>query len=205
VHNVERQICKVEVLSLQYGVGKDTLCKRLQADNIVISLPEAASHVQLYRNNYPEILGNGAEFCTLLKEAINLNVEIDWKGFVLSPHGIKLPSGRMMFYPELTINQRELMYYSHRYKSWQKLYPGSMNENLCQAMANDVVARALVKFRSDVLFWTYDSITRLVPVERAAEAAEETLAYMRLVPEWASKVSNLSLPLDAEAKTKITF
>lgn len=204
-HPVERQICKVEVLSLQYGVGKVTLTKRLQADGIAISQSEAASHVSLYRSSYPEILQNGADFCMLLKEALRLNTEIEWKGFTLSPAGIKLPSGRMMYYPDLCVSQGELMYYSHRYKSWQKLYPGAMNENICQAMANDIVAEALVKFRSDVLFWTYDSISRLVPKSRAKETAEETVAFMRVAPAWCAKVSPLFLPLDAEAKLKVTF
>jgi hypothetical protein len=201
-HPIERQVCKVEVLSLQYGVGRVTLHKRLQAENIAITLDEAASHVKLYRSSYPEMLTNGAEFCLNLRHAVSSNLEIEWKGFLLTPRGIILPSGRWMLYPELCVSQNELMYYSHRYKSWQKLYPGSMNENLCQAMANDIVGAALVKYKEDTLFFTYDSISRLVRVEDADRAAEETLAAMRTPPAWARNVSLLPLPLDAEPKFK---
>jgi DNA polymerase len=197
VHTKERQVCKVEVLSLQYGVGAETLQKRLNAEGIVIDRGEAANHVNGYRKRLPEILGNGTEFCNLLKFAVNRDTMIEHKGFELSRRGIKFPTGHWLLYDNLCVNGNELLYYSHRYKSFNKLYAGSMNENLCQTLANIIVGRVHMQFRHDAVFMVYDSIMRLVDAERAEEAREETIAAMSRTPSWAE-----GLPLAAEGKIK---
>lgn len=194
----ERQICKVEVLSLQYGVGADTLYERLQADGIMLERVDALEHVDKYRRAYPEILEFGAEVVELLGWCATNDKEVSHRGiFKLSSRGVRLPDGRELLYDKLQKNGRELIYWSHKWNAWNKLYAGSMNENICQALANTIVGTVHAKYREDTVFMIYDSIVRHVPLIEAQRVGEETVATLSTPPSWAP-----DLPLAAEFKVK---
>lgn len=200
-HPNERQSMKVCILSLQYGVGKVTLMNRLVVDGIPTTLDRSGFYVDVYRHTYPEVLASGKEGVNLWKRAVAENKEFEWKwGIILAPWGLQLPSGRRMYYRDLRIVGRELVYYSPRYKSWQKLYPGSFNENLGQAMANDVVGESHVRFIKEVKLHNYDALTLHVPEDQSAARLRQLLSSMSTAPWWAP-----SLPLAAEGKIGKTF
>jgi hypothetical protein len=194
---IERQIGKKNVLSSQYGVGGAKMRNSLQAEGVDVTLHTAEVYVYKYRSAYPEILGNGQEFVDLFKWCLGSQRSVSHKNCILHPDRLILPDRSTLFYPQLRVAHRELVYYSSRYKSWQKLYAGSMNENLCQAMANIIVGRVHAVFHRDVVSTVYDSVARLVDVERAQEVGEETVREMRRTPWWMP-----DLVLDAEYKIK---
>lgn len=180
-----RQTCKVVMLAAQYGLGKVTLLRRLQAAAIVVTEEEAANHISEYRAAYPEILGNGQEFVDMLVWCVNNDKSCEHKGFVLSNGYVILPSGRPMIYSKMRTEGRNLFYWSPRYKSWQKLYAGSINENWCQALCYDIVKVAVAKFREDTVMFAYDAFTRLVLEEAAEEEGYKMRAAINTPPPWA--------------------
>jgi len=197
---LERQVGKVGILSMQYGVGGPKTYRTLHGQGIPCEEWECTSYVDTYRAKYPEVLENGREFIDIFKWCILNNRCASHKGIDLHPDRLYLPTGRPIFYPQLRVDGRELVYYSPRYRNWAKLYPGSMNENLCQALANEIVGRVHAKFRADTVAMVYDSVVRLVPIDRAEAVGEETVAELRISPPWMP-----NLVLDAEYKIKTTL
>jgi DNA polymerase len=200
-HPVERQCGKVCILSLQYGVGKTTLNKRLRVSNIIKSDAEAEFLVYGYRNGYPTILGTGNEGVTQLSRAVLTNQDVPWRwGMLLTPYGIRRPNGEWLLYDQLQVQMGELVYYSHRYKSWQKLYAGSFNENLAQAMANDIVGQVHVKYVDKVVLHNYDALSVVVDDDEAEAWRELLIAEFSVPPAWAP-----TIPLAAEGKIDQSF
>jgi hypothetical protein len=208
-HPTERQCGKVCLLSLQYGVGWSTLQKRLLVDGIIVTEDEAKFYVDGYRSGYPMILGHrrnvypgsGAEACKALREAIVHQREVPWEwNMLMTPKGIRRPNGSWLFYDQLCVNEGEINYYSHRYKSWQKLYPGSVNENMAQSMAGDHVGEVHCKFLKQTRLHNYDALTLDVPVEEATHWEAELIKALSTPPAWAPE-----LPLAAEGKIGKAF
>jgi DNA polymerase len=202
-HYDQRQSMKVCVLSLQYGVGPPTLQNRLRNDGYPTPIEKAEHYVRTYRSTCHEVLACGAEGVNLLKKAVRTGQEYQWRwGMILSPKGIRLPSTRWLEYKDLCLQGNELVYYSPRYSSWQKLYPGSFNENIAQAMANDHVGDTHVKpqFIGKVALHNYDALSLVVPEEEGEYWKDELIKSLSTPPWWAP-----DLPLAAEGIVKHSF
>lgn len=203
---LERQVGKVTALSAQYGVGWRKTMLRLQALGINITEDEAKRYIWAYRTTYPEILGNGKQFIEFFMEVLYSNIELEWKGCVLARNGIKLPSGRWIYYDHLRVNNRGIEFYSHRYKSWQSLHAGFLNENLCQAMTNDHVGRVQVKYIDLSILMLYDSVVLLIPETRIEELQPALVKDLCTPSPWMAKVADGVLPpLGAKCKVKHHF
>lgn len=195
-----RQQAKITALAAQYGLGKRTLAKRLNAIGIPATEDDADVLVQGYRGSFPEVLANGRAFIDRLIWCVQTGNSDTYKNFGLSAGVVSLPSGGQLLYDRMTYSDRQLVYWSHRYRSWQKLYAGSINENIAQALTHHLVKGTVVRFRKDTIAFTYDAVTRLIREETYDEEAAKTIASMRTTPPWAE-----GLPLDAEAKMKRTW
>jgi len=203
---LERQVGKVVKLACQYGLGKITLRRRLQAAGIDATEDEAKYYVDAYRSNYPEVLASGREMSEILKECIRDKAEIEYKGCVFTERGIYLPSERWIYYEGLHVSghgrSTGVAYYSPRYKSMQSLHPGAINENLAQAMTNDHIGRVHAKYANKTLNMLYDSLV-LLEREDKAEALKNAVADEMSIPSpWMSKMFNHAPPLAAKGKIK---
>ncbi len=204
----ERQVGKVTALSAQYGVGGHKTMMRLQAIGINISEGQAREYIGAYREGYPEILGNGKEFVELMKVVIYDNVEIEWKGCLLTGKGIQLPSKRWLYYDMLRVKQRGIEFYSHRYKSWQSLHPGFLNENLCQAMVNDHVGKVQAEHIDDCIGMVYDSLILNVEEERAGSLSPQLVKELSTPSSWMMETDvfdYITPPLSAKCKPKYSW
>ena len=196
----ERQVGKVIVLSCQYGVGWEKTLKELQAQSIDIADHDARHFVNTYRRTYPEILRNGEDFMRTWIDAILTGEELELKGFVLSSEGMRLPSGRMMLYSNLTAENNRLLHWSHRYKSWQNLFPGAINENICQSLVNDHIGEVQAKYVDLCVGMIYDSLVLLIDEDNVDQVGAQVVEDMIIPPWWCSNVSSVPLPLKAEVK-----
>jgi hypothetical protein len=192
-----RQQAKITALAAQYGLGKVTLAKRLNAIGIPATEDDADILVQGYRRSFPEVLANGQEFINRLKWCTDKETTDSYKNFGFAKGHIFLPSGRALVYHSMIVHERRLKYWSHKYRNYQELYSGAVNENIAQALTHDLVKRTLARFRRDAISFIYDAVTRIIVPEAYEERAAETIASMRTTPRWAE-----GLPLDAEAKLK---
>lgn len=203
---LERQVGKVVKLACQYGLGKVTLRRRLQAAGIDATEEEAKHYVDTYRSSYPEVLGSGREMVEIFKECIRDKVEIEYKGCLFSERGIYLPSERWIFYNGLHISghgrSSGVAYYSPRYKSMQSLHPGAINENLAQAMTNDHIGRVHAKYADKTLNMLYDSLVVLAREDEAEALKNEIADEMSTPSPWMAKMFNHMPPLAAKGKIK---
>jgi hypothetical protein len=197
-HPVERQTGKVCILSLVFGIGPSTLQKRLSMGGVPTTLENASAYVYGYRTEYKEIVDMGRELESILKYlVVNPGTE-PWRfGIELTNTGIKLPSGRWLRYPQMQIQDRGLVYWSPRYKSWQGLWPGAIIENLAQSIAYDIVIAAHLKFKDEVVLNLYDAVYLVVPEEAAEDYRDRLLVEMRKPPAWMPDI-----PLDADWSIK---
>jgi hypothetical protein len=193
----EREIGKMVKLACQYGLGKVTLARRLNAIGIPTTEDEAQTYVDIYRSTYTEIVLNGKEFIFLLMDCITKDKSVQHKGCTLSPMGIELPAGygRALRYDQLKISRNnQLEYFSPRYKSWQTLHWGLINENLCQSLVNDHIGGVMAKYIDKVLLMVYDNLMLLVKTDEAESYLKRVKRDMSRPSPWMTKVMDGVLP-----------
>jgi DNA polymerase len=113
--------------------------------------------------------------------------------------GVVLPSGRVMRYPELEVDDDGFIYRGGRGKgdkAYAHLYGGHFVENLCQAIARDIVAFQLLRVRAEgyrPVSMTHDEGLFLAPEAEGPRCLDLALKAFKTPPSWA-----LDLPLSAE-------
>ena len=112
-------------------------------------------------------------------------------------HGIILPSGLILHYPEVHFSEASDGYvYRNRY-GFTKLYGGLLCENITQALARVVVSDQIHPMVAEqgykVANMTHDEVMLCVPEQIAQEALDFALKSMKTAPDWAA-----GLPLNAE-------
>ena len=158
-----------------------------------LSDDEAEAVTTAWRTEYAEIV-EGWRKCHAALQYIydSEEVPIDpWGLCVTTGEGIRLPSGRLIRYPALRVEQSddgktEWWYGEGRHKA--RIYAGKITENCVQALARDIIADNAVEFfRTSGLrpsLMVHDELVYIVP-QGDAEAALETLQnIMRTPPKW---------------------
>ena len=167
-HPVERQIGKVGVLQLQYQSGGKGFRKSLFAQTdgkTILSIAEANKVVATYRGRYKGVTALWRALQGVLDQMAagvpnpTINVE---QRFPVTFHsdGFTLPSGLKVKYPDLRMtkqtfvdeetgvkSQRTQLTYKDVRKTGSRagLYPGKLLENICQALASEVVDEQLME------------------------------------------------------------
>lgn len=193
VTDLERRVSKAAVLALGFGQGTNgflAYCAR--ADVPLGGQDEAQAVVATYRAAYPEI--------PRLWQQCEANV--------LRTARQVLPSGRVLIYPELRREGREVLYTKpaifskRRDGDTVKIWGGLAAENLVQAVARDVVLWQALQLskKYKVVLLVHDECVMVVPESEVAAsmaAAEEAFAR---VPAWAS-----GLPVAGKAKSGLHY
>ena len=205
----QRFYAKVLELSAGFGIGgpkfRDTA--RIQG-GIRLTLAAATEGVNFWRGLYPEISDYETGGWGLCQEALRHIAEgterpIDpWGLCHTEKDGVRLPSGRLIHYPnlrsELRVRHREVdgelkskmeptwVYASGRHEAY--LYGGKVDENLVQALARDVI------FPNALEFWkrtklrpkhkVYDELVYVVDPAEADDLLAELQSIMRTPPSW---------------------
>ena len=111
---------------------------------------------------------------------------------------IRLPSGRMLWYPNPKIEGGKLSYMgTNQYsRKWERLntYGGKLTENVTQAVARDVLASAMFRVEDahfPVVLTVHDEIVTEVP-DNSLFSVRSLVDYMSTPPSWAD-----GLPLAA--------
>jgi len=106
---------------------------------------------------------------------------------------IQLPSGRCLFYPKASVNNRgDLLY------RWGKLWGGSITENIVQAVARDILGEVLLQLENEgfnILLHVHDEIVCLLSKPNADKELQQMIEIMEVVPDWAR-----GLPIAVEGK-----
>lgn len=189
----QRQVGKVSHLGLGFGSGSATFQSVAKAmGGITLSLDEADEIVNTYRTAHPEIVNGWRRFQTCLPDiAQGTEVNIDPWGLCITEHqAVRLPSGRRIHYPALVRerdNGKSEWWYGEG-RARARIYAGKGVENICQALARDVVAEHAIKFyQSSKLrpaLTVHDELVYVVPETVADDALAELQSVMRSGVSW---------------------
>jgi len=199
----QRQVGKTVILGAGYGVGHVKLQAFLKTQaGVEVSLGEAKRIIDAYRSAAGRIAefwqkaGNGL---TALMQGQTTQVDAQGVVHAIPGKGLTLPSGLHIQYPGLRAHvaddgKRELVYMSKGLPV--RIYGGKVVENVCQAVARQVVAEQMLRVskRYKVVLTVHDAIAIIAKKEEAAEAQAYLEECMSWNPKWA-----VGLPLACES------
>ena len=203
VDKTQRQVGKTVVLGAGYGVGHVKLQGFLKNQaGVEVTLEEAKRIIDTYRSTSYKI----AEFWKAAGEALNDLMQgytstIDAIGLikVVPNKGLTLPNGLHIQYPSLrkitnAEGKTEVVYTSKGLPV--RIYGGKVVENICQAVARQVVAEQMLRVskRYKVVLTVHDAVAIVAKQEEAAEAQAYLEECMSWNPKWA-----VGLPLSCES------
>jgi DNA polymerase len=190
-----RALGKVGILGMGYGMGAARALEYMETypeleskiKSGEIDLIFCKRFVDAYRNKYRMIpkfwrdLENAFRFTTKYGQAQTL------RGLELSRDGsttqIRLPSGRVLFYPHACISAEDRLRYH-----WGDLWGGTLTENIVQAMSRDVLAEAILFIEGNgfrVGHHVYDSVVVVAPESQDTLAFACVTEALQRVPKWA--------------------
>ena len=203
VDKTQRQVGKTVVLGAGYGVGHIKLQGFLKNQaGVEVTLAEAKRIIDTYRSTSYKI----ADFWKAAGEALNSLMlgytdTVDAIGLikVIPGKGLTLPNGLHIQYPKLRKitneeGKTEMVYNSKGLPV--RIYGGKVVENICQAVARQVVAEQMLRVskRYKVVLTVHDAVAIIAKKEEAAEAQAYLEECMSWNPKWA-----VGLPLSCES------
>lgn len=185
----ERRIAKPPVLACGFGQGANGLQQYAANMGVYLSAQQAEQAVRAYRIVYSAV----PQFWTRL-----------WQE-VMESGQIKLPTGRLLIYPDMYQQGREVYYkrpiiFSKQRKDHRddvKIWPGLLCENAVQATARDVVMWQSLQIAKHykVVLSVHDEVVICVKDAEADEALMQMNTIFRTAPPWAD-----GLPIDCESE-----
>jgi DNA polymerase len=211
----ERQLGKVAVLGLGYGMGHQKFRDTAGAPPYNIELPEdrAKEIVKLYRETYPEVptfwrLCEDA-FTKAINEKSSVPVGRVTFGATAEWGWIVLPSSRAIWMREPRVGRvpdrwregktrLEISYMGidSKTKQWvrRSTYGGSLVESICQAIAADLLQEAMHRMEANgfpMILSVHDELVGEAPEHESVDRFHE---LMRVRPGWAH-----DLPVECES------
>lgn len=206
VVKTERHVGKLSQLGLGFGAGAVTF-QRIAKIQGGIDLPlmhedenvmSSQRIVDRWRGEYSEIV-DGWRRCANAIGHIAAGAEraVDPWGMVhTSKHGLHLPSGRIIRYPDLRLEDdgewpdgraKRSWFYAHgRHKA--RLTGPKVDENIVQALARDSVFDAALEFyRLTGLYFklrVHDELVYVFPDDQAQELLDLLQSLLRTPPKW---------------------
>lgn len=201
---VEGQVGKTVVLGAGYGVGHAKLQMFLKTQaGVEVSLTESKRIIDTYRTAAYYIVDFWKRAGDALVAMLSgQSMVVDATGLIraVPGKGLTLPSGLFIQYPELRVRtdpetgKSEMVYTSKGQPV--RIYGGKVVENICQAVARQVVAEQMLRVskRYKVVLTVHDSVGIVAKKEEAREARLYLEECMSWVPKWAT-----GLPLACES------
>ena len=204
VDKTQRQVGKTVVLGAGYGVGHVKLQMFLKTQaGVEVTLEEAKRIIDTYRSASYKIADfwrNAGEALTAL--TVGQSMQVDAVNLIraIPDKGLTLPSGLHIQYPNLRAisneetGKRELVYTSKGLPV--RIYGGKVVENICQAVARQVVAEQMLRVskRYKVVLTVHDAVAIIAKKDDADEAQAHLEECMSWNPKWA-----VGLPLSCES------
>jgi DNA polymerase len=204
VDKTQRQVGKTVVLGAGYGVGHVKLQGFLKNQaGVEVTLDEAKRIIDTYRSASFKIANfwrNAGEALAALTAGQSMQVDAVGLIRAIPGKGLTLPSGLFIQYPNLrkVTNEEtgkfELVYTSKGLPV--RIYGGKVVENICQAVARQVVAEQMLRVskRYKVVLTVHDAVAIIAKKEEAKEAQTYLEECMSWNPKWAT-----GLPLSCES------
>lgn len=203
----ERFVGKTTILGSGYGMGAKKFQAQLKNFGVTIAEEEAQRIISVYRETYPRIPllwkdCQKALVAILIGQRAGLP-EDKPQIYAEGEHGIRLPNGLYLKYPNLRIHvtpegKEEFVYDTKKGKAVipNRIYGGKVTENICQALARIIIGEQMliIARRYRVVMTVHDAIACIAPKEEAEVAKGFIEQCMRMRPDWCEE-----LPLNCEA------
>lgn len=200
VDKTQRTMGKVSHLGLGFGAGAPTFRRFAKMQyGLVMDEDESAEVVQSWRGKYAAIVngwklsGNGVKAAYEKRP----DMPVDPWGMVTSCYeGLRLPSGRLIRYPDLRVEEdgqwpdgraKKSMFYAHgRHKA--RITGPKACENIVQALARDIIFDNAISFykasRLRPQLRVHDELVYVFPDSEAESLLAELQGIMRTPPHW---------------------
>lgn len=193
----ERFVGKTTILGAGYGMGATKFQAQLKVFGVDLPEAECQRIIHVYRETYPQIplLWKAAQKAL---DAILTNkttpVGVHPQVLTVDDGGIRLPSGLLIRYPELSKDSDNQYSYKTR-MGRTKIYGGKVTENFTQAVARCAVGEQMLRIarRYKVALTVHDSVVCIAKKEEADTAVTYVTECMTWRPKWAE-----TLPLSCE-------
>ena len=199
VTDAQRQIEKIKALGLGFGAGAKTFVRIAKImGGMDITEDQAQEWVTSWRTQYSEIVRGWKTCGTSIQDIYDgtSNTIDPWGMCVTTEQGVRLPSGRVIRYPGLRVEEggtwddgrakRSWVYGTGRHKAF--LTGPKMDENLVQALARDVLAdNTLAFFKLTGLrpqLSVHDELVYVVSEAAADDLLPMLQGIMRTPPKW---------------------
>jgi DNA polymerase len=206
----QRQVGKTVVLGAGYGVGHKKLQIFLkQQAGVEVTEAEAKRIIDAYRNTYykiPELWRQADEALIALRTGNSIQVDAQGLINAIPGKGLTLPSGLFIQYPDLAkvtdekTGKDQWRYFSKGMPVY--IYGGKVIENVCQAVARQVVAEQMLRAskRYKVVLTVHDAVAIVAKESEKFEAQAYLEECMSWRPKWAS-----GLPLACESGIGVSY
>lgn len=195
-----RNVGKVIKLASGYGMGAETLQRQLSVGlmgnpPLYIDMMTAEKWKNDYRSMHPMVVKlwyRANDWITAMAEG----TDVDYMMLKIRPGRIELPNGLILRYPHLHQTPDGWTYKS-QHGSYYKLWGGTLVQNVCEALARDVVIPQCNHVARE-LPWVSSTHDEGVFICKAEDAEEITPwvedCFRTVLPDWAK-----GWPIDAEA------
>jgi len=202
ISKLERQTEKAKQLGLGFGAGWFTFKRVARGMGLNLTDEQAQEYVTLWRADHVEIAGQGGGWALCNRALENMangchEYWLDpWGLVAVVPEGYKLPSGRMIRYPQLRKildgewddgrPKHSWFYGSGRHA--RRIHGPKSDENIVQAMARDIMGDACIDIWRETQFRpamrVYDELIYVVPDNEADDLLDVCHKHMRKPPAW---------------------
>ena len=216
-HPLERFVGKTCILGLGYGMGWKKFHRKMIQEGVIMDEIEARRIVYLYRNTYPAIPAlwkaleyRVAKFCTDPK---SMFAE---REFIFASDRIVLPNTMPITYPDIARGGDGLYFRSRKFRyiadaeqdklteaEGNKLWGGSITENVSQALARIIATRAELKLTDlglPCVMQAHDELVFHVPTGLVEKVTPVIESVMTEVVPWLPK-----LPVAVEINHGATY
>ena len=212
---LERYVAKTCVLGLGFQVGPKTLQRTLftGTPSVPMDFSECLNLVRTYRTTYkeiPRLWGAAKHALIAMTTLIPESKPLDWGPIKIHSRALELPDGTYLQYPRLRATEPDistgeltggLVYWNGKFD--KHTFPGSMVENVCQALARIIIADNFITASrwlkehnaGEMALLVHDELVAIVANEHVDAYQEYTNTIMRVTPKWA----DASLTLDVES------
>jgi len=211
----QRQVGKIQELSLAYLAGRGAFDTFSKAFRIKLTEEEVDRAIRTWRRNNPWAFEHGNALESAYMRAMRhpgrefhaCRTTYMFDGLHL---WYSLPSGRILCYPFAKIEDGSVSYAKAAWKpaadatEWPRaiLWAGQAVENLTQSAANDILRYALRELDDlyyDIVMHIHDEVVIEVDEDLADSTLKEMTAIMTTPPAWAD---GLPLEIDAHVMTR---
>jgi hypothetical protein len=192
----ERQFGKTSILGLGYNMGPDKFIKTVKVQTGQnIEIRESRKAVFLYRARYDRITAYW-DYCQRVLAEIAAGKVGKLNGLnavTYDKSGLTLPSGLKVRFTNLRQVGKDWVY--DRYDKTKlveaKIYGGKLFENICQALAGEILKEAVTRIESlgiKCYGSVHDEVLALVPEHEADDALWAVESAMSQSPVWWPKI-----------------